>query len=60
MEGTDKGVAAALHPLTVGAQIVRLPGHPLDVGAGTEPSSGSGNDDGAHLVVEPQLREVVA
>jgi hypothetical protein len=60
MEGTDKGVAATLHALAVGAQIVRLSGHPLDIGAGAEPSAGSGNDDGAHLVVEPQLCEVVA
>jgi hypothetical protein len=59
MEGTDKGVTATLHALAVGAQIVRLPGHPVDVGAGAEPPAGSGHDDGAHLVVEPQLREVV-
>jgi hypothetical protein len=60
MEGADKSVAAALQALAVGAQVVPLPGHPIDVGAGAEPSARSGHDDGAHLVVEPQLREVIA
>jgi hypothetical protein len=59
MESADEGVTAALQPVAVGAQTVRLPGHPVDVGAGAKPSAGSGHDDGAHLVVEPQLREVI-
>jgi len=60
MESADEGVAAALHAFTISAQIVRLSGHSVHVGAGAEPSAGSGHDDDAHLVVEPQLREVIA
>ncbi len=53
-------MSAALHALAVGAQIVRLPGHAVDVGSRAEPASGAGDDDDADLVVEAQLGEVVA
>ena len=53
-------MSAALHALAVSAQIVRLPGHAVDVGTRAEPPSGTGDDDDADRVVETQLAEVVA
>jgi hypothetical protein len=53
-------MSAALHALAVGAQIVRLPGHPVDVRTRAEPASRTGHDDDANGVVEAQLGEVVA
>src|SRR5215471_976957 len=60
MERANKGVTTALNAFAVGTQIMRLPGHSINVGTRTEASARPGNDYDPDGVVEPQPGEVVA
>ena len=56
VQRAQEAVAAALHLLAFGAQPAAL--HAADIGAGAEGAPLAGDDDRAHLVVEPQLLRV--